>query len=167
MEKEQVDAMLKSYRFHVGRCGHLKAEISLLEKEIERRMKALPFDLSCPQSPQLSDMPHGTSLSNPTERIAILLASGWLPDDIQAMQAELAALREEYDRQYHAALFVSSWLKGLTERERWIVEHQVMDGEYWKDVVLKYRAAYAEDMSKDSLKRLKQRALDKIYQMAE
>ena len=83
------------------------------------------------------------------------------------MQAELKETRQEHEQRYFTVLFVSAWLNGLPERERWIVEHQVIDGEYWKEVVCKFKTAFQEETSKDSLKRLKQRAMEKIYQMAE
>lgn len=167
MTHEKVDELLKAYRFEVGRCGHLETEIAQLQKAIASSMDSLAEDVSAVKPQQLSDMPHGTTVGSPTERIAIMLASGWIPDYLKDMQKELAELQQEYDGRYFTVLFVSSWLKGLTERERWIVEHQIIDGEYWKDVVRKYRDTFCEETSKDSLKRLKQRALDKIYQMAE
>lgn len=167
MTHEKVDELLKAYRFEVGRCGHLETEIAQLQKAIASSLENLAEDASALRPQQISDMPHGTTVGSPTERIAIMLASGWIPDYLKDMQKELAELQKEYDSRCFTVLFVSSWLKGLTERERWIVEHQIIDGEYWKDVVRKYRDTFCEETSKDSLKRLKQRALDKIYQMAE
>lgn len=167
MTREKVDEMLKAYRFEVGRCGHLKTEIEQLERAIAQAMATLDADAAAVRPQQLSDMPHGTMVGSPTERLGIMLASGWIPDDIREMQEELKAYRQEYERRYFTVLFVSAWLGGLNERERWILEHQVIDGEFWKEVIAKFRAAFHEDTSKDSLKRLKQRALDKVYQMAE
>lgn len=167
MTHEKVDELLKAYRFEVGRCGHLETEIAQLQKAIASSQENLAEDASAVRPQQISDMPHGTTVGRPTERIAIMLASGWIPDYLKDMQQELAELQKEYDSRYFTVLFVSSWLNGLAERERWIVEHQVIDGEYWKDVVRKYRDTFCEETSKDSLKRLKKKALDKIYQMAE
>lgn len=167
MTREKVDEMLKAYRFEVGRCGHLETEIAQLKAAIARLMSSLTEDVSASKSQQISDMPHGSIVGSPTERIAIMLASGWVPDYIKEMQSELVELQEEYDSRHFTVLFVTSWLEGLTDRERWIIEHQVIDGEYWKDIVAKYQDTFSVETSKDSLKRLKQRALDKIYQMAE
>ena len=166
MRTEKVDEMLKTYRFDVGRCGHLETEIRKLERAIAFHKGQLAEDAQAVNSQQISDMPRGTALGNPTERIGLMLASGWTPDYIREMEGELSALKSEYEERYFTVLFVSSWLKGLTERERWIIEHQIIDGEYWKDVIAGYRTEFSEDSSKDSLKRLKQRALGKIYEMA-
>lgn len=166
MTHEKVDELLKAYRFEVGRCGHLETEIGRIEKELAQCKSQLAEDAASIQSQQLSDMPRGTAIGNPTERVGLMLASGWTPDYIKSMEAEIASLKSEYNSRYFTVLFVSSWLKGLSERERWIVEHQIIDNEYWKDVISGYRIEYHEDSSKDSLKRLKMRALGKIYDMA-
>ena len=167
MTREKVDEMLKAYRFEVGRCGHLEAEISQLEKAIQQATATLDEDVTAAKPQQLSGMPHGSTVGSPTERLGIMLASGWIPDEIREMQDELKETRQEYERRYFTVMFVTAWLNGLPERERWIVEHQVIDGEYWKEVIAKFNAAFREDASKDSLKRLKQRAMEKIYRMAE
>lgn len=167
MTREKVDEMLKAYRFEVGRCGHLEAEISQLEKAVAQSMATLAEDVTSIKAQQLSGMPHGTTVGNPTEKLGIMLASGWVPDDILELRKELQETKLEYEGRRFTVLFVEAWLRGLTERERWIVEHQVIDSEYWKEVARKYKAAFCEDTSKDSLKRLKLRAMEKIYQMAE
>lgn len=167
MTPEKVDEMLKSYRFEVGRCGHLEIEIRQTEEAIKRVEREVAEEAASLQSPQLTGMPHGSAVSSPTERIGILLASGWKPDYLKKMECDLEKLKVEYSHRYITVMFVSSWLKGLTERERWIIEHQVIDGEFWKAVMSGYRATYSEDSSKDTLKRLKRRALEKIYRMAE
>lgn len=112
-------------------------------------------------------MPRGTTVGNPTERTAVLLASGWVPDTVKEMQQELKTLQIEFAERNFTVLFVSSWLQGLAGRERWIIEHQVIDGETWRDIGTSFRIAFGEAMSKDSLKRLKWRALQKVYRMAE
>lgn len=166
MTHEKVDEMLKSYRFEIGRCGHLEVEIRQIEEALARARSDAAADVASLQSPQLTGMPHGSTVSSPTERAGIALASGWLPEYIKQMDSDLAELRKEYSQRYLTVMFVSSWLQGLTERERWIIEHQVIDGEFWKDILARYKSAYSEECSKDSLKRLKSRALEKIYAMA-
>lgn len=166
MTREKVDELLKAYRFEVGRCGHLETEIAQLQKAIACAMKNLTEDMSAVAKP-LSGMPRGTDISSPTEKIAIMLASGWVPDHVDEMQRELEVLQREYDDRYFTVLFVGSWLNGLTEREQWIVKRQMIDGETWRDIGINYRANFGEEVSKDKLRRLKWRALKKIYQMAE
>lgn len=166
MTRDKVDELLKAYRMDVGRCGHLRAEIGQLEKDIKRAAAAIGEDLTSIKSPQITDMPHGTGVGNPTERMGMMLASGWVSSDVKELERELADKRQEYEQRYFTVVFVSAWLEGLSERERWIIEHQVIDGEFWREVIAKFGREF-EEVSKDTLKRLRQRALEKIYLMAE
>ena len=76
-------------------------------------------------------------------------------------------LQEEYAERKKTVDYVGAWLEGLPERERWMVETQIMDGVVWREVVLQYQEKYGEYRSKDTLKRIRDKALDLIYDMAE
>jgi len=166
MTRERVMSMLKGYRFEVGRCGHITAEIA----ELERQYKQLEYDLTtamvAPRAQQITDMPHGTEVGNPTERYAMRLVEGLKDADLDALRVKLAALESEYNERNVTIMYVESWLSGLPERERWVIEAQVIDGVFWKDVCCRYRQRYGEDCSKDTLKRCRDRALERVYEMA-
>ena len=167
MSPSKVDSMLKEYRLFVGRCGHLATEIARLEQQIQYERSQIAEDLASISPAPMNGMPHGSGVTNPTEKSGLMLASGYTPPHIVEMERELSKLRQEYNEKHLIVLFVGAWLKGLTDKERWIVEQQVIDAIFWKEVVSRFRVAFGEDCSKDSLKRLKQRALEKIYKMAE
>ncbi|MBR5457549.1 MAG: hypothetical protein IKV56_02175, partial [Kiritimatiellae bacterium] len=92
MAPERVDEMLKSYRYEVGRCGHLKAEMEMLSRDIERDKASLAHDLVGPGAQVITDMPRGTTVGNPTEKFGTMLADGWVPEDLRAKMTKLAAL---------------------------------------------------------------------------
>ena len=94
------------------------------------------------------------------------LLEGLHDQELQEIDVKIAALEDEYNTRHLTVMYVQSWLAGLTERERWVVEAQVIDGVFWKDVCSRYRQHFEEDCSKDTLKRYRDRALDKIYAMA-
>lgn len=167
MTPERVDEMLKSYRYEVGRCGHLQAEIAMIKRDIEREQAALAHDLVGPGAQVITDMPRGTSVGNPTEKYGAMLADGWVSDELRLKQAKLAALESEYEERHKTVAYVESWLCGLPERERWIIEMQVMDAVIWREIIAKYPATFGEYRSKDTLKRLRDRALEMVYDMAE
>lgn len=166
MTRERVNEMLKTYRFEVGRCGHIQAEIA----ELERRYKQTEYDLTTamvsPGAQVLSDMPRGTSVGNPTERYAMRLVEGLNDQELKDIEIKIAALKAEHEQRSTTVMYVQSWLSGLAERERWVVEAQVIDGVFWRDVASRYRQHFEEDCSKDTLKRYRDRALEKIYEMA-
>lgn len=167
MTQEQVTEILKGYKYAVGRCGHLSTELDLLARQIKAAKDGKAADLAAVRPQQITDMPHGTQVGNPTEKFGLMLASGWEPEHIKEMQARYAQLTAELHNCELLVNFVESWLEGLTERERWIVEQQVIEGRFWKDVQTDYRRQFEELCSKDTLKRLRARAMEKIYKMAE
>ena len=119
MTIERVDEMLKTYRFEVGRCGHLEKDMELLRREIERDKASIVSDLVGPGAQEITDMPRGTTVGNPTEKYGLMLASGWIPEEIREKEARLGELLAEYEERKETVDYVQSWLSGLSERERW------------------------------------------------
>lgn len=167
MTIERVDEMLKTYRFEVGRCGHLKKDIEILTMDIEKAKRGLAADLVGPGAQEITDMPRGTTVGNPTEKYGLMLAGGWVSDEVRDMENKLGELTAEYTERKKTVDYVESWLNGLSERERWMVETQVIDGVIWREVLMQYQEKFGEYRSKDTLKRLRDRAMDLIYDMAE
>ena len=167
MTYEQIEEMLKTYRFEVGRCGHLEKEIELTEAHIKQAKATLADDLSGPGAQKITDMPRGTTVGNPTEKLGMLLASGYKSDEIRELEATLGELIAEYTERKKTVDYVSSWLSGLPERERWMIETQVIDGVTWREILNKYPERFGEYRSKDTLKRIRDRAIEMIIDMAE
>ena len=167
MTVERIEEMLKTYRAEVGRCGHLQMEIELLRKEIEADKAGLAGDLAGPGAQVITDMPRGTAVGNPTEKLGIMLASGYISDDIREKEARLNDLQAEYNERHKTVVYVESWLAGLPERERWMIETQVIDGVIWREILTQYPEKFGEYRSKDTLKRIRDKALDMIYDMSE
>lgn len=165
MLPEQVDEMLKSYRECVGRCGHLKSEIDETEKLIAELSATALADASV-RAQQYTGMPHGSGVSNPTEQVACMFADGYMPEEIKRLQKELADMKREFRERYPTVHFVEAWMQGLTEKERWIIEQQVIDGVTWRDIMTRCRLKFGIEYTKDGLKRIKARALEKIYKIA-
>lgn len=167
MTFERVEEMLKTYRFEVGRCAHLLLDIDLIKRQIARAEEGLAGDLAGPGAQVITDMPRGTSVGNPTERLGMLLASGYKTDEIREMEAELGELMAEYTERRKTVDYVEGWLAGLPERERWMIEMQVIDGVIWREIIAKYPEKFGEYRSKDTLKRIRDRAMEMIIDMAE
>lgn len=167
MTQEQVNEMLKSYKYAVGRCGHLKTELDMLARQIKVAQNDRAADLAAIKPQQITDMPHGTQVGNPTEKFGLMLASGWEPEHITELKARHIQLTAELHNCELVVNFVDSWLEGLTERESWIIQQQVIEARFWKDVQMDYRREFDDVCSKDTLKRLRARAMEKIYKMAE
>ena len=168
----QVDSALREYRQLIGRCGHIDAEIARLELGIRREKAAYERALAAPSVSRLTGMPRGGGTGSPTERAALTLAEGRAFWESEAggralrMQAQIDALRAEREERQLRARFVESWLSGLPERERWVIERHIIEGEIWHDIAPQFNARFMDDVSHDRLKRIQKKALEKIYAMA-
>ena len=163
----RVDTMLRNYREYAGRVLHLENHIASLSKTIEELRATALADAASPGSQNMDGMPHGTAVGQPTERIAIMFADGFTPDYIVKLEMELEACRAEYDEKVQTVIFVDAWLKGLTEKERWIIEKQVIDAVTWRELIVLYARDFGEPRTKEALKKLRVRTMDKIYHIAE
>jgi len=166
MQNATVDKLLAEHRGNVGRCLHVEAEIVRLKGELKAAMQNLALDMSTAHNYELSDMPRGGQVGQPTERIALKLASGWKPDYIEKIEQEIAVYEAEHTVRNLNRMFVESWLSGLPERERWLIETQVIDGVFWNDVLIRYRQKFGIDVGKKTLQRVKAKAMNRIYEMA-
>ena len=166
MTRERVDEMLHNYREYVGRCKYLMAEIEEINEDL-RSLKASSYaDAVSPRGQDLSGMPHGTDVGQPTEQIAIAFASGCKPPYIAELEKIVAGLQAEYKSKHTTVMFVECWLQCLTDRERWVVVQQVIDGVTWREMTTQYEMCFGEGRTRDGLRKLKQKALAKIYKAA-
>ena len=165
--KAKVDDALKNYIADKARAAHLALEIAEVERRIKTAISSLAGDEAGPRAQVISDMPHGTKVGNPTEELALKLASGWLPPEIKEMQKELESMTAEYGKITGRVQFVDSWLSALTEREGWIILHQYAQAETWHNVMADYQKIWGDYISKETLKRMRGSAFKKVYRTAE
>lgn len=166
MLPESVMQKMKKYREYSGRCAYLEIHIKELNKAIEKAESSLYMD-QVMLSGNLDGMPHGTTVGNPTERAGITLADGYMPDYLAEMKKDLSEAEQEMADKSLTVIFVNAWLKGLSDRERWIVENQVIDGVSWRELISEYFVKFGETRTKRALQMFRDRAMDKVYKMAE
>ncbi|MBR2800340.1 MAG: hypothetical protein IKE04_05635 [Oscillospiraceae bacterium] len=166
MNREQIEAMIREYRANAGRVAHLETKIRVLEQELRMAMSHMIEDEIMPGH-GLDGMPHGTDVSRQVEEIACRYADGLFPDDIRDMQAELIRLRKDRDACAARVSYVDAWLKALNDKQRWIIVHQMIDGETWREIAGRYSDRYGSSVSKDTLKRIRESALAGIMEIVE
>lgn len=167
MKPEAVDAMLKNYREFVGRCAYLENSIAQSRRNIAFLRKVLCTEECISIGRPLTGMPSGGRTSDPTANTALRLSDGFKPDQIREEEAEIQKAEAELREKAPTVAFVYSWLHGLPEREAWIVETKCIDNTPWGVAATLYAQKYEKAVSKDTLKRLKTKAMEKIYSMAE
>ena len=167
MRREQVDQMLSKYKESKGRIGHLKIYVQMLRPEIELWEKNLLTDAALATPDRVEGMPHGTTVGNPVENIVLAHLAGHMPEELRVMIRQLDGAERELKELYLIVNFVDGWMAGLSERETWMINHKVIDTDYsWREISMMFRQQYGEEHSRDTLKRIRDRALEKIYRYA-
>lgn len=166
MPSEIILQILHTYQENLGRCEHLEIEIKQAEAALIGMRRSLYLDVASPNTQNLDGMPHGNKVSSPTETIALMLANGELPHHISDTLNDLRTMRAELKERQTNVRYVDAWLRGLNDQERWIIQGQVISGKTWRALMLEYETKNGEYRSKDSLKRLRARALKKIFEIA-
>ncbi len=166
MLPEHAEEMLKNYKTYLGRCAYLEAAIAAAEIEIRSLRAKERLDVLNAGSNGPDGMPHGTKIGNPTERIAILLITGYDSTESEIVRTEMNKLKKELRQKQLTVVLVEAWMKGLTAKERWMIERSYFDEMSYREINTQYREVHGESCSKDLLRRLKKGALGKIFEMA-
>ena len=165
MLPEQIDTMLRGHKACVARCAHLAVYIQELEKDLQREMERALGDEAI-KARQYTDIPIGTDISSPVEHLVLKYFDGYVPPHVQDMRAELAELRAEQEQAQRNIRYVEGWLHALTQRERDLIELQVIEGAYWSEVLHRLGEKHGNVFSKSGWRKMKGRAIRKIYQVA-
>lgn len=157
--------MIETYRQNVGRVDHLENLVGVYSKHL-KHMKGNEAAMLVGGAQVITGMPHGSTTGDPTSRMGLMLADGFVPDIMADLIAELEAARAELREKRPAVVFVNAWLKGLTDKERWMIEGKMISGKSWEEMRAEHMHVYRAQCSKATLKRLKATALNKIFEMA-
>ena len=166
MQQKRVDEMLRSFNETVARCVHLEHEIPTLKKLVKSLRETLLEDEISTTS-VLSDMPHGTIISNPTERLGLKIASGYVSEDILDLEKEIREKEIELEELRPNVIYVETWMRGLNEREKFLVERKQIAGEFWRVIADEFRERFGAEYSKNGLKNIYTSAMEKIYRIAQ
>lgn len=162
MEAAKVDELMGLYIEHLARTEYLESEIKLLEQMLEKA-KVEMVDDEVSLSQELTGMPHGSGVGDPVAILGMKLAEGHVSWRVEQITEELKKLRAEHQQKKWTVIFVNAWLKCLNDRERLLVEHKVLRGETWAEISEAYSSKYSIVISKSGMKKIIERAMEKIY----
>lgn len=165
MTELAVDEMLTQYTENKARCAHIDCEIAWREAMLEQ-LSATIIEDSVRISQNLDGMPHSGKISDPTAMVAVNVADGMETEDMRAMRKEITELKAERKRKSISVYFVDAWLMALNPKEKLIIETQVINHMYWRDVLSKYADAFNDVFTKEGLRLIKKNAMRKIYKIA-
>lgn len=161
MTTQDVKDLLSKYSANKGRAARIEAEIGKLELEA-RRIRALEADTL--KASSVDGMPRRKGgKSDPTARKAVQLASGEavsrdearVLEKISGKKADLAQLTLDVK-------LVDGWLWALMERERLVINLQMIQKRSWRETAAEYERVFGDQMSDDTLRRMRDRAVEFI-----
>jgi len=166
MKVEIVNQALSEYLERLARCEFLESEIKILQEMLEREeMKMVDDEVSLSQ--QLTGMPHGTSVGDPTGKLGLKLACGFESWSVKQIKEELANRKGEYDTLSYWVAFVKAWLKCLTDKERALIEMKYIQKLSWDEIIIKYQKEYGQRYGRSGMKIQVQKAMEKVYKIAQ
>lgn len=165
MKQNQIEEILRSYRTQKARLAYLRSQIDMLERFLagcERRM----VDDCISMSQAITGMPHGSSVGDPTGRLAIDIASGKVSEFVKQIREEIEETAKEAARLTEDLRVADILLSAMTEREREVVEMKIMADMSWGEVLEEMNKKHGNSYSKRSLQRLYSRAMEKAEDVA-
>ena len=165
MTREKVDKMLTEYREHHARCEHLRNDISDAERLLEEMRGRMLIDNICITT-KYRDTPSGKGISDPTGRLAQLLADGGKTDHIRQLEGDIKAMRREMTDSETCVKFVDAWMLALGKKERFVMEEKVKQGASWRQLVISFHRVFGEAYTVEGLKSICRSAMDTIYRIA-
>lgn len=165
MQLERVNEMLSNYREHAARCAALKVEIADLEQLLEDLYKTVVEDTVTTTS-VVTGMPRGTLMSDPTGRLASMLASGGTPSHIRQLEDEIRDLKIEASEKGATIRYVDSWMLALNEKQKFVLRRKIIDNLQWREIIYGYRREYGIEYSRNGIKKIYKGALERLYRAA-
>lgn len=165
MDTDAVDRMLAEYTQRKARAAHLRTELDCLEHLLERE-KENSMTSEALRAQSYDPMPHGNLPGNPVERLVLRFDDKPMPAYLSDLEKDIEGIREELFECETAIRFVDGWLLCLNERERFVVDRHVIGAGTWREILDEYEARWGA-FGKEGLRKMKKRAMNKIYEAAE
>lgn len=119
-------------------------------------------------TPVLSGMPGGQEgMSDPTGLLAQRLAGGYKSEHIKQAEDELKLMEDEFSQKMITVSFVNAWMRGLNNKERFVMEQKTIGGLSWRQLVFAFNREFGDLYSQEGLKSLRRSAMEKVYRMAQ
>ena len=165
MTQDQLEELLRSYRTVKARYAYLRTQLEMLERFL-RKCEESMVDDCVSMSQAITGMPHGSTVGDPTSRLAIDIASGKASEFVKQIREDIEEVRIELAAQEEKLMRMEIILGAMTDRERQIVEMKIVADLSWTEILAEMNAKYNNSYSKRSLQRLYSRAMEKAEEVA-
>ena len=138
-------------------------DAQMIEMDISSLMEE--YNLACqplyiPGMP-LDRIPGGSWPSDRAGNMAVRMADGSPPEKALPLLYAIRAKEKALAAKKRSIKTIETWLSMLPEREKWVVMNHIIENTPWRLLIYKYRCAYGEVISIDTLKRLQHKAFEK------
>ena len=164
MSPQRFDELLSNYRSMKARYAYLNSQIVMLERYLAICEGEMIED-KVSMSQAITGMPHGTTVGDPTGRLAMDIASGEVSVFVKQILEDMERVKAEIGKIEPDLKAVEIVLKALGERELAVMEMKMMDNMSWSEILESMNNRYSNSYSKRSLQRLLERATDKAYEI--
>lgn len=162
MTNERIEEMLCGYRQAIGRAEYLEVAIHELEQELKQWDESRIADMTGIGAVSMDGMPHGNKVGQPTERIAIMLADGGSSEGQRTTEALLRDYREELHYKRVQIRFVEALMKGLTEKQAFVISKIYFEKLTYRETGDAYRNKYGEYVTRDTVRNIRRDALERV-----
>ena len=167
MKPEAVNAMLRDYKRCQARRDFLQAELPLAERQLRYEREHM-LENEALRGRRPDETGHGSENADPTARLVLKFASGYEPRYIKDMAWDIQKRRDEMQECDAVCRCVEAWLQALGEKERMVVQTHVLEGLSWTEAGPRLSAVFPDTCptTHAGLRRIQQKALEKIYRAA-
>ena len=165
MDASAVDRMLASYNQCKARAAHLKTHITVMEQRMQNAAANAMLGEAL-HAQNYDPMPHGNMPGDPVGTLVQRYVDGFIPDSLDELKKELNKAKRDLENAEAIIAFVDGWMLALTDREKYVIIHQVICKETWCEVLNGYEMQFGP-YGKQGLRRMRKRALEKIYETVE
>lgn len=162
MTRDKLRELVENYAHNMAKIAVLKAEVEQLKLERRQIMDSLVDD-EVQTTSVLTGMPRGGQTGDPAGRLAVKLASGWLPDRVQDIDAQIKVLKGEIEVRVAEQRFVDGAIKGLDSRDQFVYIRYALRHEMIRDIRMEFKRQYGREYSQRQMIRIIQAAEERFY----
>lgn len=160
MNHTSVMECLANYREYSARCDYLRKEIPRLETLVQQLRNDI-VDNEVHITQVISDMPRGSSTSDPTGKLGTKLAIGYEPGYIEEIEEEIRQKKAELKYKDITVWSVEAGLRSLTPKERYLIERKHIHEDFWRNILEGFNESFNEAyVSKEPLKKIIDKGLE-------
>lgn len=152
MTEDEVRQRLTTYRVERAALDGLTVSRRGLQRELSIMQKDRLETLAGPRAQVVSDMPHGTTVGNPTEQAALAMIED-APGEM-LLKAQITEADMQITKLTERCAIVESWMRMLNDREKYVVESHIIKRLPWAYVQRGYAGAFGMELTEHHLNRL-------------